>query len=322
MRTFSLLFIGILLHACVSDKDASNVPEIDSAYFRSDFKEGEMFFDLKENIERAEGITDAKSLEFMSAEGALLKATAKIDSSVEIGPFCIIGDDVEIDSGSSILSHCVIKGPTKIGKNNTIYQFSSIGEDTPDKKYQGEKTELVIGDNNIFREGVTVHRGTIQGKGITTIGNDNLFMAYTHIAHDCSVGNSNVFANNAGIAGHVTVGNFVTIGGYSAVHQFCMLGDYSFVGMNSSITMDIPAYVKVASNPARVIGLNTVGMSRNNISSESISLIKKAYKLIYKKGYRLDDAINKIDLLFIENNDELLNLFIESIKSSTRGILR
>lgn len=147
-------------------------------------------------------------------------------------------------------------------------------------------------------------------------------MAYTHIAHDCSVGNSNVFANNAGIAGHVTVGNFVTIGGYSAVHQFCMLGDYSFVGMNSSITMDIPAYVKVASNPARVIGLNTVGMSRNNISSESISLIKKAYKLIYKKGYRLDDAINKIDLLFIENNDELLNLFIESIKSSTRGILR
>lgn len=253
---------------------------------------------------------------------AIISPTAKIDSSVEIGPFCIIGDDVEIDSGSSILSHCVIKGPTKIGKNNTIYQFSSIGEDTPDKKYQGEKTELVIGDNNIFREGVTVHRGTIQDKGITTIGNDNLFMAYTHIAHDCLVGNSNVFSNNAGIAGHVTVGNFVTIGGYSAVHQFCMLGDYSFVGMNSSITMDIPAYVKVASNPARVIGLNTVGMSRNNISSESISLIKKAYKLIYKKGYRLDDAINKIDLLFIENNDELLNLFIESIKSSTRGILR
>ncbi|MCH1526111.1 MAG: acyl-ACP--UDP-N-acetylglucosamine O-acyltransferase [SAR86 cluster bacterium] len=253
---------------------------------------------------------------------AIISPTAKIDSSVEIGPFCIIGDDVEIDGGSSILSHCVIKGPTKIGKNNTIYQFSSIGEDTPDKKYQGEKTELVIGDNNIFREGVTVHRGTIQDKGITTIGNDNLFMAYTHIAHDCSVGNSNVFANNAGIAGHVTVGNFVTIGGYSAVHQFCMLGDYSFVGMNSSITMDIPAYVKAASNPARVIGLNTIGMSRNNISSESISLIKKAYKLIYKKGYRLDDAINKIDLLFIENNDELLNLFIESIKSSTRGILR
>ena len=253
---------------------------------------------------------------------SIISDSAKIDPSVDIGPFCIIGDEVEIGSGSSILSHSVLKGPTKIGKNNVIYQFSSIGEDTPDKKYKGEKTELIIGDNNIFREGVTIHRGTVQDKAVTKIGSDNLFMAYAHVAHDCVVGNSNVFANSAGIAGHVEVGNFVTIGGFSAVHQFCILGDYSFVGMNSSITMDIPAYVKVASNPARVIGLNSVGMSRNDISSESISLIKKAYKLVYKKVYRLEDAISKITLLSEEYNDEFLNIFIKSIQSSTRGILR
>jgi len=241
---------------------------------------------------------------------SVISDSAKIDPSVEIGPFCIIGDDVEIGSGSSILSHSI------------LYQFSSIGEDTPDKKYKGEKTELIIGDNNIFREGVTIHRGTVQDKAVTKIGNDNLFMAYAHVAHDCIVGDSNVFANSAGIAGHVEVGSFVTIGGFSAVHQFCILGDYSFVGMNSSITMDVPAYVKVASNPARVIGLNSVGMSRNEISSESISLIKKAYKLVYKKGYRLEDAINKLVLLSKESDDKFLDAFIKSIQSSTRGILR
>ena len=245
-----------------------------------------------------------------------------IHPNVTIGPFCIIGDGVEIGEGTKILSHAVIKGPTKIGKNNTIYQFSSIGEDTPDKKFKGEDTELIIGDNNIFREGITVHRGTIQDKGITQIGNNNLLMAYTHIAHDCIVGNNNIFANNAGIAGHVVVGNSVVIGGYSAVHQFCNLGDYSFLGMNTSVTMDVPAYIKVASNPARVIGLNTVGMSRNNIPSESISLIKKAFKILYKKGLKLEDSLNEINILQPDNGDAYLNIFTESIKSSSRGILR
>lgn len=245
-----------------------------------------------------------------------------IHPSVNIGPFCIIGDGVEIDEGTNILSHAVIKGPTKIGKNNTIYQFSSIGEDTPDKKYKGEDTKLIIGDGNIFREGVTVHRGTIQDKGITQIGSNNLLMAYTHIAHDCIVGNNNIFANNSGIAGHVTVGNYVVIGGYSAVHQFCNLGDYSFLGMNTSITMDIPAYIKVASNPARVIGLNIVGMSRNNISSESISLIKKAFKILYKKGLKLEDSLEEINTLQPDHGDVYLDIFTESIKSSSRGILR
>ena len=253
---------------------------------------------------------------------SIISDKTTIHPDVTIGPFCIIGDGVEIGEGTNILSHAVIKGPTKIGKNNTIYQFSSIGEDTPDKKFKGEDTELIIGDNNIFREGVTVHRGTIQDKGITQIGNNNLLMAYTHIAHDCIVGNNNIFANNAGIAGHVIVGNNVVIGGYSAVHQFCNLGDYSFLGMNTSVTMDVPAYIKVASNPARVIGLNTVGMNRNNIPSESISLIKKAFKILYKKGLKLEDSLNEINILQSDNGDAYLNIFIESIKSSSRGILR
>ena len=253
---------------------------------------------------------------------SIISNKANIHPDVIIGPFCIIGDNVEIDEGTNILSHSVIKGPTKIGKNNIIYQFSSIGEDTPDKKYKGENTKLIIGDNNIFREGVTVHRGTIQDKGITKIGNKNLLMAYTHIAHDCSVGDNNVFANNAGIAGHVSIGNHVVLGGYSAVHQFCSLGDYSFAGMNTSITMDVPAYTKVASNPARVIGLNSVGMSRNDIPSESISLIKKAFKILYKKGFKLDDSLKQIDILKSEANDSYLEIFAESIKSSSRGILR
>ena len=253
---------------------------------------------------------------------SIISPKANIHATVEIGPFCIIGDNVEIDKGSKILSHAVIKGPTKIGKNNVIYQFTSIGEDTPDKKYNGEQTELVIGDNNIFREGVTVHRGTIQDKGITEIGNNNLLMAYTHIAHDCSVGDNNIFANNAGIAGHVSVGSNVVIGGYAAVHQFCILGDYCFAGMNTSITMDIPAFTKVASNPARVIGLNSIGMARNGIPEESIRTIKKAHKLIYKKGLKLDQAIEEINNMDSEKNDAYLQTYIKSIKDSKRGILR
>ena len=143
---------------------------------------------------------------------SIIHPSAKIDNSVEIGPFCIIGEDVEIKKGTKLISHVVLKGPTIIGKDNIVYQFSTIGDDTPDKKYNGEKTKLTIGDNNIFREGVTVHRGTIQDKGITQIGSNNLFMAYTHVAHDCIVGDNNIFANLTGIAGHVSIGNNVNIG--------------------------------------------------------------------------------------------------------------
>ncbi|OUW88790.1 MAG: acyl-[acyl-carrier-protein]--UDP-N-acetylglucosamine O-acyltransferase [Gammaproteobacteria bacterium TMED226] len=255
-------------------------------------------------------------------ETSIVHPSSHIDESVEIGPFCIIGKDVEIKKGTKLLSHVVIKGPTSIGINNIFYQFSTIGEDTPDKKFKGEKTRLDIGDNNIFREGVTVHRGTIQDKGLTKIGSNNLLMAYTHIAHDCCLGHDNVFANNAGIAGHVSVGNNITVGALTTVHQFCKLGDFSFVGMNTSINMDVPAFVKVAADPARVIGLNTIGMTRNGLEDNSISLIKKAYKLVYRKGLKIDQAMKKITELDKDANDPNLKTFIKSIEVSERGILR
>ena len=180
---------------------------------------------------------------------------------------------------------------------------------------------MEIGSNNIFREGVTVHRGTVQDKSKTIIGSDNLFMAYSHIAHDCLVGDQNVFANNAGLAGHVNVGNNVILGAVTLVHQFCSLGDHSFTGLNTLITMDVPAFVKVAANPARPIGLNTVGMQRNNFDTDTVNLIKKAYRTIYRKGYSLDDAIKRLHAL---NQDEnpALTTFISSIERSQRGLLR
>ena len=253
---------------------------------------------------------------------SIIHPKSKIDDSVEIGPFCIVGEDVEIKKGSKLLSHIVLKGPTSIGEENIFYQFSTIGEDTPDKKFKGEKTKLEIGNTNIFREGVTVHRGTVQDNSITSIGSDNLLMAYSHIAHDCVVGDGNVFANNAGIAGHVSVGNNITIGALTTIHQFCNIGDYSFIGMNTSINMDIPAYVKVAADPARVVGLNSIGMTRNNITSDSISLIKKAYKLVYRKGLKIEEAIKKSKELNKKANDPFLNVFIQSLEVSERGILR
>ena len=253
---------------------------------------------------------------------SIIHPSAKIDNSVEIGPFCIIGEDVEIKKGTKLISHVVLKGPTIIGKDNIVYQFSTIGDDTPDKKYNGEKTKLTIGDNNIFREGVTVHRGTIQDKGITQIGSNNLFMAYTHVAHDCIVGDNNIFANLTGIAGHVSIGNNVNIGAITTVHQFCKMGDYSFAGMNTSITMDVPAFVKVASDPARVIGLNSIGMTRNDINKESISLMKKAYKLLYRKNLKIEKAIHEIEGLYKDSNDPHLKIFIKSLEASERGILR
>ena len=254
-------------------------------------------------------------------ESSIIHPNAEIDDDVEIGPFCIIGDKVEIKSGTKLLSHVVLKGPTNIGKNNIFYQFCTIGEDTPDKKFKGEDTFLEIGDENVFREGVTVHRGTIQDKSITVIGSKNLFMAYAHVAHDCVVGNNNVFANNAGIAGHVTVGSNVTIGALTTIHQFCSMGDYSFAGMNASITMDVPSYIKVASNPARVVGLNSIGMERGGIDQETITILKKAYKIIYRKGFSLNDAIEKVISMNTSNLKEVQN-FVDSIKSSERGILR
>ena len=245
---------------------------------------------------------------------------AKVANSAIIGPFCFIDEGVTVGPGCELKSHVVIKGPTSIGPKNIFYQFCTIGEDTPDKKYQGEKTTLQIGEGNIFREGFTVHRGTVQDKSTTIIGDKNLFMAYSHVAHDCVVGNNNVFANNSGIAGHVNIGNYATLGAVSLIHQFCNVGSYAFTGLNTVITMDIPAFVKVAANPARPIGLNTVGMQRNGFSGDEIAVLKKAYRIVYRKGYSLEDAISSLNELDI--NRKGLKEFIESVEQSSRGLLR
>lgn len=251
---------------------------------------------------------------------AVVDVNAEIADDVRIGPFSVIGPDVQIDSGTVIGPHVVIKGPTAIGKDNHIYQFASIGEDPQDKKYADEITRLEIGDRNTIREFCTMHRGTQQDQGLTLIGSDNLFMAYTHVAHDCVIGDHVIMANGASIAGHVHMGDHAILGGFTLVHQFTQIGEYSFSAMGSAITQDIPPYVMVGGRPTRPHGINSVGMERNGISPEVIRQIRKAYKILFKMNLRLEDAIEEIEDLAGESN-ELSNM-VSFLRNVTRGILR
>jgi UDP-N-acetylglucosamine acyltransferase len=251
---------------------------------------------------------------------AIVDLNADLADDVKVGPFSIIGPDVQIDSGTVIGPHVVIKGPTAIGKDNTIYQFSSIGEDPQDKKYADEITRLEIGDRNIIREFCTLHRGTLQDRGLTLIGSDNLFMAYTHVAHDCVVGDHVIMANGASIAGHVHVGDHAILGGFTLVHQFTQIGEYSFSAMGSAITQDIPPFVMVGGRPTRPHGINSVGMERNGMPPEVIRQIRKAYKILYKNNLRLEDAIEEMEDMAGESN-ELSNM-VSFLRNVTRGILR
>ncbi|WP_031433275.1 acyl-ACP--UDP-N-acetylglucosamine O-acyltransferase [Methylomarinum vadi] len=251
---------------------------------------------------------------------AVVDVNAEIADDVQIGPFSVIGPDVQIDSGTVIGPHVVIKGPTAIGKDNHIYQFASIGEDPQDKKYADEITRLEIGDRNTIREFCTMHRGTQQDQGLTLIGSENLFMAYTHVAHDCVIGDHVIMANGASIAGHVHMGDHAILGGFTLVHQFTQIGEYSFSAMGSAITQDIPPYVMVGGRPTRPHGINSVGMERNGISPEVIRQIRKAYKILYKMNLRLEDAIEEIEDLAGESN-ELSNM-VSFLRNVTRGILR
>jgi UDP-N-acetylglucosamine acyltransferase len=251
---------------------------------------------------------------------AVVHDKAELADDVKVGPFSIIGADVQIDSGTEIGPHVVIKGPTSIGKGNTIYQFASIGEDPQDKKYADEITHLKIGDRNIIREFCTMHRGTLQDQAVTSIGDDNLFMAYCHVAHDCEVGNHVIMANGASIAGHVHVGDHAILGGFTLVHQFTQIGEFSFSAMGSAITQDIPPYVMVGGRPTRPHGINSVGMERHGKSSEVIRQIRKAYKILYKNNLRLEDAIEEMEDMAGESN-ELSNM-VSFLRNVTRGILR
>ncbi|MGK0442103.1 MAG: UDP-N-acetylglucosamine acyltransferase [Pseudohongiellaceae bacterium] len=251
---------------------------------------------------------------------AIIDPSAKLADDVKVGPWCIVGPDVEIGAGTELISHVVVKGPTKIGCNNKIYQFSTVGDDTPDLKYQDEPTRLVIGDNNVIREGVTIHRGTVQDRAETSIGNDNLIMAYVHIGHDSVVGNHCILVNNAALAGHVYVGDWAIISGYTLVHQFCHIGEHSFSGMGTAIGKDVPAYVTVMGSPAAAKGINTEGLKRRGFSPEAIATIRKAYKVIYRRGLTTEDALQELDKMK-QDCEELVPL-IDSIRSSQRGIVR
>jgi UDP-N-acetylglucosamine acyltransferase len=251
---------------------------------------------------------------------AIISDKATIADDVEIGPYSVIGDHVEISGGTRVDSHVVINGPTKIGKDNHIYQFASIGDDPQDKKYADEPTSLTIGDRNTIREYCTISRGTIQDAGETILGDDNLIMAYCHIAHDCVIGNKTIMANNASLAGHVHLGDWVICAGFSGAHQFCRIGAHAFLGMYAGVSRDVPAYTMVAGQPPLPKGINSEGLKRRDFSSDQIRNIKHAYRLVYRKGLKLADAIEQIEELSVKQQE--LVVFLESLRSSERGIVR
>ncbi|KXJ55268.1 acyl-ACP--UDP-N-acetylglucosamine O-acyltransferase [Neptuniibacter pectenicola] len=251
---------------------------------------------------------------------AVIDPSAKLASDVVVGPWSLIGPDVEIGAGTVVGPHVVIKGPTTIGKNNRIFQFASVGEDCQDKKYAGEPTKLVIGDNNVIREGVTIHRGTVQDAGVTQVGSDNLFMAYAHVAHDCIVGDHVIMANNTAIAGHVHVGDWAVLGGFTAVHQFCHIGAHVMCGTSTVVLKDIPDYIMANGNTAAPHGINVEGLRRRGFSADAIANLRRAYKIIYRKKLTIAQALVELREL-ATSCPEVLSL-IKSIELSNRGIIR
>lgn len=251
---------------------------------------------------------------------AIIDSSASIADDVSIGPFCVIGADVQIDSGTEVSSHVVINGPTKIGKNNRIFQFASVGEQPQDLKYKGEPTKLVIGDGNTIRECVTLHRGTVDDEGVTRIGNNNLFMAYCHVAHDCIVGNHTIFANSATLAGHVQVDDYAILGGFTAVHQFTRIGAHSLTGFSSAIDRDVLPFFTVVGNRARAYGINKEGLKRRGFSGETIRALQDAYKILVKSSGALKESIPRVAVL-AKDHAEVQEL-LDFIEKSQRGWIR
>ncbi|HWK54063.1 MAG TPA: acyl-ACP--UDP-N-acetylglucosamine O-acyltransferase [Hyphomicrobiales bacterium] len=250
----------------------------------------------------------------------IIDSSARIGSNVRIGPWSIIGPDVEIGDDCEIASHVIIHGPTRIGKRNRIFQFASVGEDPSDMKYRGEASWLEMGDDNVVREGVTLHRGTEVGGGITRIGSHNLFLPYAHVAHDCIIGNHTIFSNNAAVSGHVTVDDWAILGGFAGVYQFLHIGAHSFIGAQAHVNMDVPAYVMVKGTPPAPKGINTVGLERRGFSAESIQTLRRAYKLLYRSGLSLEQALAELGQLSPTCIE--VQVLIDSVRASTKGILR
>lgn len=251
---------------------------------------------------------------------AIVSPRAELAADVAVGPFSVIGPDVRIGAGTVVGPHVVLNGPTTIGADNRIFQFASIGDAPQDKKYRGEPTRLQIGDRNVFRESCTVNRGTTHDKGVTVIGDDNLFMAYSHVAHDCLIGSNTVFANCAALAGHVEIGDWVTLGGLTAVHQFTRIGAYAFLGGGTIVTRDVPPYVMAAGNPAEPHSINSVGLKRRGFTDEQIRAIREAYRIVYRCDLKLSEALERLEPSAREQPE--LRLFVDFIRSSTRSIVR
>lgn len=251
---------------------------------------------------------------------SIIEEGAKIGENVVIGPFCIVGADVEIGKGTVLHSHVVVKGVTTIGQDNQIFQGASIGEINQDLKYRDEPTKTIIGDRNRIREHVTIHRGTIQGGGVTRIGDDNLLMVNVHVAHDCQIKNRCILANNATLAGHVELDDFVIVGGMSAIHQFVIVGAHVMLGGGSMVSQDVPPYVMAQGNHARPFGVNIEGLKRRGFEKPTMHAIRNVYKLIYRSDRTLEDVIPEIEQY--AKTEAAISFFIEFFKRSTRGIIR
>ena len=251
---------------------------------------------------------------------AIISPKAQLAADVTVGPFSIIGPDVQIGAGSIVGPHVVINGPTVIGADNHIFQFASLGDAPQDKKYKGEPTRLEIGDRNVFRENCTMNRGTTHDKGVTRIGDDNLFMAYSHVAHDCQVGSKTVFANCASLAGHVEIGDWVILGGLTAVHQFVKIGAHAFLAGGTIAQRDVPPYIMVAGNPAIPHAVNSEGLKRRGFNEEQVRNIRDAYRILYRSELKLAEAMAKLRALAV-TQPEILS-FVDFIAASTRSIVR
>lgn len=251
---------------------------------------------------------------------AVVSPKAELAADVTVGPYTVIGDDVTIGPGTWIGPHAVVNGPTSIGAGNRIFQFASIGDAPQDLKYKGEPTRLVVGDRNVFREFTTMNRGTVGGGGVTTIGSDNLFMAYTHVAHDCHVGSRVVMANYATLGGHVEVGDWVIMGGYAGIHQFTKVGAHAFLGNNAAVTRDVPPYVMAVGSPAVPHSINSEGLKRRGFSPEQIRNLKNAYRVLYRSELKLADAVAELTKR-VQTQPEL-KPFVDFIGESTRSLVR
>jgi len=251
---------------------------------------------------------------------AIVSPDAQLAPDATVGPFSVIGPQVRIGARTVIGPHAVINGPTTIGTDNRIFQFASIGDAPQDKKYRGEPTQLLIGDRNVFRESCTINRGTTHDKGVTRIGDDNLFMAYSHVAHDCVIGNNTVFANSVALGGHVEVGDWVILGGLTAVHQFTKIGAHAFLGGGAILSRDVPPYVMVAGNPAVPHGVNAEGLRRRGFSDEQVRQIREAYRVLYRSDLKLAEALSQLAPL-AEQHPEI-RTFVEFIHGSTRSLVR